>query len=69
MPFVPIGVSGSHDAAANLRLDSWKEIAAYLCRGERTVKRWERERSLPVHRLPGADVEASMLLLRNWMSG
>jgi len=53
MPFVPIGVSGSHDAAANLRLDSWKEIAAYLCRGERTVKRWERERSLPVHRLPG----------------
>ncbi len=33
------------------RLDSWKEIAAYLNRGERTVQRWEREEGLPVHRL------------------
>ncbi len=33
------------------RLDSWKEIAAYLGRGERTVQRWEREQGLPVHRL------------------
>jgi len=33
------------------RLDSWKEIAAYLKRGARTVQRWEREESLPVHRL------------------
>jgi TolB-like protein/thioredoxin-like negative regulator of GroEL len=32
------------------RLDSWKEIAAYLKRGERTVRRWEREEGLPVHR-------------------
>jgi len=35
------------------RLDSWKDIAGYLCRDVRTVQRWERERSLPVHRLPG----------------
>jgi hypothetical protein len=35
------------------RLDSWKEIAAYLKRDERTVQRWERERSLPVHRVEG----------------
>ncbi len=35
------------------RLDSWKEIAAFFDRDERTVKRWEKERSLPVHRLPG----------------
>lgn len=34
------------------RLDSWKEIAAYLRRGARTVQRWEREEGLPVHRLP-----------------
>jgi tetratricopeptide (TPR) repeat protein len=34
-------------------LDSWKEIAEYLGKGERTVKRWETERSLPVHRVPG----------------
>ena len=35
------------------RLDSWKEIADYLGRAERTVKRWESERSLPVHHVPG----------------
>jgi adenylate cyclase len=33
------------------RLDSWKEIAAYLNRGTRTVQRWERDAGLPVHRL------------------
>jgi len=32
-------------------LDSWKEIAAYLGRGIRTVQRWEQEEGLPVHRL------------------
>src|SRR5216684_7310554 len=31
------------------RLDSWKEIAAYLKRDERTVRRWQGE-GLPVHR-------------------
>ncbi len=33
------------------RLDSWKEIAAYLRRGVRTAQRWEREAKLPVHRV------------------
>jgi Tol biopolymer transport system component len=37
------------------RLDSWKEIAAYLRRGIRTVQRWEREEGLPVHRLAHAE--------------
>lgn len=32
------------------RLDSWKEIAAYLNRGVRTVRRWEEVEGLPVHR-------------------
>jgi phosphoserine phosphatase RsbU/P len=32
------------------RLDSWKEIAAHLRRGVRTVQRWEKEEGLPVHR-------------------
>ena len=32
------------------RLDSWKEIASYLKRGVRTVRRWEHEEGLPVHR-------------------
>src|SRR5258708_9453566 len=35
--------------ASDARLDSWKEIAAYLKRDERTVRRWEAE-GLPVRR-------------------
>jgi adenylate cyclase len=31
-------------------LDSWKEVAAYLRRSERTVRRWEVTEGLPVHR-------------------
>ncbi|HEX4932022.1 MAG TPA: hypothetical protein VFV33_02510, partial [Gemmatimonadaceae bacterium] len=31
-------------------MESWKEIAAYLRRGVRTVRRWEKEEALPVHR-------------------
>jgi adenylate cyclase len=38
-------------AGRGARLDSWKEIAAYLNRGARTVQRWEVEEGLPVHRL------------------
>lgn len=34
-------------------LDSWKEIAAYLKRSERTCRRWEGELGLPIHRLDG----------------
>lgn len=40
------------------RLDSWKEIAAYLHRDVRTVIRWEQEKSLPVHRVPGGQRKA-----------
>ncbi len=44
-------------SASNLptgkRLDSWKEIAAFFGRDERTVNRWEKELGLPIHRLPG----------------
>src|SRR5215210_9540944 len=32
------------------RLDSWKQIAAYLKRDIRTVQRWEKLEGLPVHR-------------------
>src|SRR5256885_11681508 len=31
-------------------LESWKQIAAYLDRSERTVRRWEANEGLPVHR-------------------
>jgi len=40
-------------SAGNDRLDSWKEIAEYLHRDISTVIRWEREKGLPVHRVPG----------------
>src|ERR1035441_5898381 len=55
---------------ANRRLDSWKEIAAFLDCGERTVKRWETERGLPVHRMPGSGrgrVSAYTAELRRWL--
>lgn len=32
------------------RLDSWKEIAAYLNRNVTTVQRWEKREGMPVHR-------------------
>jgi tetratricopeptide (TPR) repeat protein len=35
------------------RLGSWKEIAVFFDRDEKTVRRWEKELGLPVHRLPG----------------
>src|SRR6266478_3737937 len=38
------------ESPATEKLDSWKEIAAYLKRDESTVRRWEKE-GLPVHRL------------------
>ncbi len=41
--------SASPETPASDRLDSWKEIAGYLKRDERTVRRWERD-GLPVHR-------------------
>jgi predicted DNA-binding transcriptional regulator AlpA len=53
------------------RLETWKEIAAYLGRDLRTVMRWEKERSLPVHRLPGggrAAVYAYRSEIDNWLN-
>jgi Tol biopolymer transport system component len=32
------------------RLDSWKEIAAYLRRDVTTVQRWEKREGMPIHR-------------------
>ena len=44
---------GSTASTNRQRLDSWKEIAVFFGRDERTVNRWEKELGLPVHRLPG----------------
>ncbi len=54
------------------RLDSWKEIAAFFGRDERTVRRWETERELPVHRVPGggrSSVFAYSDELAGWLEG
>lgn len=48
----------SENRPVNGRLDSWKEIAAYLNRDVRTVIRWEKEKGLPVHRVPGGKRQA-----------
>lgn len=34
-------------------LTSWKEVAAYLGKGVRTVQRWERHDGLPIRRITG----------------
>ena len=54
------------------RLVGWKAIGAFLGRDERTVRRWEAERGLPVNRVPGggsATVWALPDELRAWMAG
>jgi hypothetical protein len=53
------------------RLDSWKEIARYLDRDVRTVARWEEQRRLPVHRVPGgrrSNVFAYVDELDRWLA-
>ncbi len=48
----PPQVAGAPEARD--RLESWKEIAAYLGRSVRTVERWEADEGLPVHRVHGS---------------
>lgn len=52
------------------RLDSWKEIAAYLKRDVTTVQRWEKREGMPVHRHLHdriGSVYASRVELDAWM--
>lgn len=65
-------MSANRDPLPGRRLDSWKEIAAFFGRAERTVKRWESERGVPVHRLPGSgrgSVFAYTEELSAWLKG
>lgn len=45
-------LSADHQSR-NSQLSSWKEIARYLGCDQRTARRWERQRGLPVYRPPG----------------
>jgi tetratricopeptide (TPR) repeat protein len=59
-------------STSSRRLDTWKEIGAFFGRDERTVKRWEITRGLPVHRVPGggrANVFANTDELVEWLKG
>jgi tetratricopeptide (TPR) repeat protein len=65
-------MAANPDPLAGKRLDSWKEIAAFFGRAERTVKRWETERGLPVHRMPGGGRSAVFAYsneLADWLRG
>ena len=65
-------MSSSPDPPNSTRLDSWKEIAAFFARAERTVKRWESERGLPIHRVPGRGRSAVFAYrdeLAAWLKG
>ena len=58
---------GQHDER---RLKSWKEIATFLNCDERTAKRWETTRGLPVRRLqagPRSGVFAYPSELQAWL--
>ena len=70
MPFAVNDRKKAGKKASGTRLDCWKEIAVYLGKGERTVKRWEVDRGLPVHRVPGggrASVYALSSELDEWL--
>jgi hypothetical protein len=60
------------DDPENRRFNTWKEIAGFFGRDERTVKRWETERRLPVRRLPHGSrstVYAYERDLEAWLDG
>jgi len=47
------GMTVPMDPTNGERIDSWKNISAYLGRDVSTVIRWEKAKGLPVHRIPG----------------
>jgi tetratricopeptide (TPR) repeat protein len=60
------------DRTAKTRLTTWKEVAAFFGKTERTVMRWEAERGLPVRRLPGkarSGIYADVAELEAWLRG
>jgi len=65
-------MAAGRDPLTSRRLDSWKEIAAFFARSERTVKRWEAERGLRIHRVPGKGRGAVFAYsdeLADWLKG
>jgi TolB-like protein/Tfp pilus assembly protein PilF len=46
-----VSTRNTHPDPRGRRLESWKEVAAYLGRDVTTVRRWERREGLPVYRI------------------
>src|SRR5438132_2719641 len=68
----PSAVSPPVGTAPEDRLDSWKEIAAYLKRDVTTVQRWEKREAMPVRRHVHdklGSVYASRSELDSWARG
>ena len=66
----PIPNPPPSEKAPEDRLNSWKEIAAYLSRDVTTVQRWEKREGMPVHRHlhdTMGSVYASRLELDAWV--
>lgn len=62
--------TGRDSPTLGKRLDTWKAISAFFVRDERTVRRWESTRGMPIHRLPGhgrANVYAYTIELAAWL--
>jgi len=51
MSFQAVSTPNANPHPRGRRLESWKEIAAYLGRDVTTVRRWERREGLPVYRI------------------
>jgi tetratricopeptide (TPR) repeat protein len=69
--FEAMNQSNSSGNGPSRRLDSWKEIAHFFNKDVRTVRRWEKERELPVHRArgkPGGSVYAFTGELTEWLN-
>jgi Tfp pilus assembly protein PilF len=70
MPSPATDRSSAENSSQGTRLGCWKEIATYLGKAERTVKRWDAGRGLPIHRVPGggrASVYAYTAELDEWL--
>ena len=56
------GGSTNHQGPLNDKhyLNSWKEVAQYVGRSERTIQRWEKNLGLPIHR-PAGKLRSSVI--------
>jgi hypothetical protein len=68
----PVQASGADDKSnARDRLESWKQIAAFIERDERTAMRWAKELGMPVQRISASKrsrIYASRNEIEAWLS-